>query len=353
MRLKAARGFWPEGRQCWAMPDEYRPGLVSVIIPAYNRAHVLPEALESVSRQTYRPVEVIVVDDGSTDTTRAVVEEFRVACEGDSSCTVRYVAQENQGAPAARNRGLVESQGEYIQFLDSDDLLHPRKLAEQVTRLTCDADLDLAYSGTAYFTTSPDWGAPALAGLAAGDAGYLPGILAGIAWNTVSGVYRRRACRAVGPWDERAPFLQDWDYAIRLVLSDARIAYVSETLSLCRQTAGGGERISNSRHSEARLRDMYDLAHRWVDWIRDAGRLDAATERGLANVLFSVTKRSLLSGHTELARDAVGAVRRLRTWPTSPDRFAIYAVLAWMPSPWGCRVARGLRRTLHPESGRW
>jgi glycosyltransferase involved in cell wall biosynthesis len=97
---------------------------VSVVIPTFNRAAFLREALESVSRQTYPNFEVIVVDDGSTDGTREVVAA--------SAARPVYVYQENQGRGAARNAGVGRAQGELIAFLDSDDLWHPDRLARHV-----------------------------------------------------------------------------------------------------------------------------------------------------------------------------------------------------------------------------
>ena len=100
---------------------------VSVIIPTYNRAHLLPRALESVLAQTFEDLEVLVVDDGSTDGTEAVVTGY--------DDRVRYLRQpQNAGVSAARNRGLREARGEFVAFLDSDDEWFPEKLARQVER---------------------------------------------------------------------------------------------------------------------------------------------------------------------------------------------------------------------------
>jgi len=90
--------------------------LVSVVIPCFNQAHFLPEAIESVLGQTHAPVEVIVVDDGSEDNTEPVAGRYEA---------VRRLHQGNKGAPSARNRGLGESNGEFVLFLDSDDRLLP------------------------------------------------------------------------------------------------------------------------------------------------------------------------------------------------------------------------------------
>ena len=97
-----------------------RSGLVSTIIPVYNRPTLVVEAIESVLAQTYRPIEIIVVDDGSTDSTSAVVEQMMTAHP-----EVSLLRQPNSGPGPARQKGIEAASGEFIQFLDSDDLLAP------------------------------------------------------------------------------------------------------------------------------------------------------------------------------------------------------------------------------------
>ncbi|UCG32640.1 MAG: glycosyltransferase [Phycisphaerales bacterium] len=94
---------------------------VSVVIPTFNRASLLCEALDSVYAQTFTDYEVIVVDDGSTDGTPQMIERY--------NGRLRYIWQENRGAGEARNRGIAEARGEWIAFLDSDDMWHAEKLA--------------------------------------------------------------------------------------------------------------------------------------------------------------------------------------------------------------------------------
>lgn len=100
------------------------PPLVSVIIPTYNRASLLPRAIDSVHAQTYGNVEIVVVDDGSTDHTQAVLDGYRER--------IRCIRTENRGASHARNVGMRASVGRYIAFLDSDDSYYPYKLSLQV-----------------------------------------------------------------------------------------------------------------------------------------------------------------------------------------------------------------------------
>jgi glycosyltransferase involved in cell wall biosynthesis len=114
--------------------------LVSVVVPAYNAEAFLGEALDSILRQEYEPLEIIVVDDGSQDATAGVVAAF-----GDR---VRYFYQENRGAPAARNRGLDLARGSLVAFLDADDWWSDRKLELQFKHLRADPSLGIVLGHT-------------------------------------------------------------------------------------------------------------------------------------------------------------------------------------------------------------
>jgi len=113
--------------------------LVSVIIPTYNCAHLIESALNSVLAQTYAEFEIVVIDDGSTDHTKTVLEKF------DGSC--RYLYQPHSGPSVARNAGIRHSAGELIAFLDADDAWRPDKLASQVARFNHNPKIGLLESG--------------------------------------------------------------------------------------------------------------------------------------------------------------------------------------------------------------
>ena len=130
------------------MTDPSATALVSVIIPAYNYAHFLPEALESVLAQSYEDWECIIVDDGSADNTGDLVANYLAR---DSR--FKYIFQENRGLSAARNTGIKHAQGQFFQFLDADDLIESNKLAEHALFLKQHAEVDIVYSEARYFST--------------------------------------------------------------------------------------------------------------------------------------------------------------------------------------------------------
>jgi len=121
--------------------------LITVVIGAYDAERYLGEAIESVLAQTYRNLELIVVDDGSTDRTGEIAASY-----GDP---VRCIRQENGGMAASRNRAIPEARGDYLAFLDADDRFPPEKLEQQLAAFEADAELDVVYGHVTEFL-SPD-----------------------------------------------------------------------------------------------------------------------------------------------------------------------------------------------------
>jgi len=119
--------------------------LVSVIIPIYNRLDYISEAIESVLSQTYNNLEIIVIDDGSTLDVKGVLESYMNK--------IKYIYQSNKGLSAARNTGIKNSQGEYLAFLDDDDLFEPRKLEIQVPIVENNPNIGFVYSDGYVFDT--------------------------------------------------------------------------------------------------------------------------------------------------------------------------------------------------------
>ena len=122
--------------------------LVSVIIPTYNNFSFIRRAINSVFNQTWKDFEIIVVDDGSTDRTRNIIQEFEN--------NIVYLKQENKGPASARNRGLKIAKGKYVVFLDADDEFLPDKLSYQGNFLEENPSIDLVYSSGYRFRENRD-----------------------------------------------------------------------------------------------------------------------------------------------------------------------------------------------------
>ncbi|MGH7223718.1 MAG: glycosyltransferase family 2 protein [Gemmataceae bacterium] len=181
--------------------------LVSVVIPTYNYGRFVTEAVASVLAQTYREVEVIVVDDGSTDNTRERLAPFMDR--------IRYIHQANQGLSAARNAGIQAARGRWVALLDSDDAWHPRKLEMQLAYL--DTHVDVALLGTAStFDFGTSW--PDIDPLA--DRTAVPVTLADVVFTThfaPSSVVMRKECfERVGLFDPELRSAEDRDMWIRV-----------------------------------------------------------------------------------------------------------------------------------------
>ena len=227
----------------WLSSDCER-GLVSVVIPTYNRAELLLEALESVRMQTYRPIEVLVVDDGSTDSTRLKLSEWSDQHAQGGGLRLWNLHQDRAGACTARNRGLQASCGEFIQFLDSDDLLHPARLRGVVDTFQA-TSCDYVFTGFEGFCGA--CGKIIETHLPPGD-GDIPlyRFARGEIWgNTAQFAIRRSMAACVGPWATSLSVSQDFDYLVRLLLaSDDGVAIPRVLVSVRR---GGGPRISDAR----------------------------------------------------------------------------------------------------------
>lgn len=205
--------------------------LVSVIIPVHNRPDMLVEAVNSVLEQSYRPIEIIIVDDGSTDTTVQVCDELQHRHPDLIQC----IHVENGGAGSARQYGLGLARGEYIQYLDSDDLLLADKLRLQVAGLEADTDAGISYGLTIARdesgSTEPTHGTELT------FREIFPRVLQARLWATATPIYRRAVCDAIGPWS-KFRLLEDWDYECRAGLLGIKLHYCPETLAVIRRHEG-------------------------------------------------------------------------------------------------------------------
>ncbi|NJL01798.1 MAG: glycosyltransferase [Spirulinaceae cyanobacterium SM2_1_0] len=189
---------------------------ISIVTPAYNAQQTIGATIESVLAQTYRDFELIIVDDGSQDETAAVVR-------GYDDPRIRLYVNSNTGAAASRNHGFTVSTGDYIAFLDADDLWLPGKLAMQLQALQAHQEASVAYSWTDWIDTD---GQPLRHGGYATFSGDVlaPLLVVNFLEHGSNPLIRRAAVIAVGGFDATLPASQDWDFYLRLA---ARYQFVN------------------------------------------------------------------------------------------------------------------------------
>lgn len=221
------------------MEDNQNNPLVSAIIPVYNGEAFVAEAISSVLEQTYPAVECLVIDDGSTDNTAAVIREF-----GDR---VRYIHKPNGGVASARNLGAASARGRYIAFLDADDIWLPFKLERQMKLLVSRPDLGLTYSGV----TMVDEKLRKLGEVMppAPDVALRNSLLLELPVMMISmtAVLPLEAFRAVNGFDERLSTSADTYFACRLA-REFPVECIEEPLALYRQH--GAQMHLNARAME-------------------------------------------------------------------------------------------------------
>ena len=200
-----------------------RNGLVSVVIPTRDRSWCLPEAIESVLAQSYKDVEIIVIDDGSRDDTRKVVSRY--------GGKLRYYYQENKGVVSARNRGLSEARGEYVAFLDDDDLWAPGMLERAVSAFrSSEGDTGVVYVGYRYLLRDGDKSRPLDRKVKCFSGDVFERLIMGNFIPLPSAVIKRECLEKAGGFDERIGWYEDWELFLRLSLHGYRFLFIDEPL---------------------------------------------------------------------------------------------------------------------------
>jgi glycosyltransferase involved in cell wall biosynthesis len=237
--------------------------LISILIPAYNADRWIGDTIRSALEQTWPRKEIIVVDDGSKDKTLSVARQF-------ASGTVSIVTQENQGASAARNKALELCQGDYIQWLDADDLLAPNKVAKQMEAAEeCQSERILFSSAwgafmyrvsRAQFSPTPLWS----------DLSPIEWLLRKMGQNlhmqTATWLVSRELTEAAGPWDTRLSLDDDGEYFSRVVLASNAIRFVPDAKVFYRQPGFGS--LSSIDQSDKKLESQCLSMRLHIDYLR-------------------------------------------------------------------------------------
>ena len=323
-----------------------RSGLTSVILPTYNRATFLADAVASIRAQTYNQWELIVVDDGSTDNTAALIQEL---CR-EFVDRVQYVRQNNQGAYRARNAGLRFARGEYVAFFDSDDLWLPHHLERCALALAEHRDVDWVYgacrmmnfrtggviaSSTFYEDGHPrpfvQLHADRRGSLAVIDdrhmvtCAILKGLYCGLQNSVIRKAVFDRELFAVDFHNES----EDQVYAIRAALAGHRFGYFNDVHVVYRVHDANSSASAMGQANEKRLKISLDLA-RGYEALLTGGRLRAAEARAVRKRLnreyFWHAGYVLLwqQGRKREALDMFG--RALRIWPWSAACWKTYLI---------------------------
>lgn len=203
------------------------PGLISVIMPCHNAAPYVPEAVESVLGQTYGEVELIVVDDGSTDGSAEIVG----ALEQRHPERIRQFFTSHLGPYPARNRGLAAARGEFIAFLDADDWWLPETL-EKLHRALAGEGVDLAYCGWRNVGEGMDFEPYVPPEYEKGDP--VESFLHGCPWPIHAALLRHDVVRQIGGFSERRYASMDYDFWLRVLAHTPRITRVAEVLAYYR-----------------------------------------------------------------------------------------------------------------------
>jgi O-antigen biosynthesis protein len=306
--------------ECIARPT------VSVIIPTYQRGHCVVRAIESALAQTFTDLEVIVVDDGSTDDTEAQVTSI-----GDPR--VRYMpSEDNAGVAVARNRGMRESRGRFLAFLDSDDIWFPDKIARQIELFErADDALGLVYGGVERHdgqgiteATSPTHRGRLFRELLERN------VIHGGGSNVM---IPRHVVARVGFFDESLPAIEDYDYWLRIA-RDHEIDFVDQ-LVMRYEDPAGTERKSLHQASNHEARARFHRKHR-----REMRRA------GVEHLFLAESARRLVSGDAGERRIARRVA--LRSWRAAPWSSTGYRIVARTWLPWLRRILRNRPEALHP-----
>jgi GT2 family glycosyltransferase len=281
------------------------PDLVSAVIPVHNRPRQLREAVESVLEQDYRPIEMIIIDDGSTDDTIEAAQELAVAHPE----AVRVISQANSGPGAAREKGRLLARGEFIQYLDSDDILLPGKFRAQVEALRSTPQADVAYGIT--YLREADGLLVEMPHKKTGEpiSAMFPEFLVSRWWETATPLYRSSVTDKAGAWTDLR-IEEDWEYDCRVASLGGKLAWVPQPVSEHRDHAG--QRLSRgSAIDKQRLRQR-SQAHGLI--LKHAIAFGLTPEcpqmQNFARALFLLARQCGAAGLPVESRELLHAARR-------------------------------------------
>ncbi|MDD2677368.1 MAG: glycosyltransferase family A protein, partial [Methylacidiphilaceae bacterium] len=285
------------------------PPLVSIGIPAHDGADTVARAVESALAQTWPNKEVVVVDDGSTDRTREVLEPFLPR--------IHLLTQPNRGRASARNAILEAARGEWIQWLDQDDRLLPQKIATQLAEADGGDGADLLYSpcllDEGAGNLQPQRSCPPERLLAGWFEGELP--------QTGGYLWRREAVRRIGGWSDLAPLFDDYELAGRALRQGLRFRLTPSPGAVWRVRRGP---ISAER-TRTFARQKATVLEEMAQWLDESRSWTASLRRSGGEAFFLVARWLARSGETQEA-ERFFSKASARGWMRAP-RSPLYRIL--------------------------
>ena len=266
--------------------QENKPSVVSVIIPVHNRFNLADQAVESVFAQTYRPIEIIIVDDCSEIAYTPSQTNFNKA--GMTLQVIRL--NENKGPGLAREAGRSIFTGSYLCYLDSDDLWHPSKIEKQYNELIARPGIGMCYCLTIEFEELPIKGNEniRISNNNAYDS-FLPIILYGRPWSTSACMWTRNAIDLIGPWISAWTF-EDVEYDCRAGCHDMKISLLPEVL-VYKRNSPAIEQLSSIDRKQATIQKMHPIRE-MAKWLISSGKISIPE---INDVFYSkVLKRNLI-----------------------------------------------------------
>jgi len=297
--------------------------MISIIIPTFNRADLLHDALDPLLCWAESVFECIVVDDGSTDETGSVI---RILRKRSPQTRLLFLEQEtNQGAQAARNRGIEAATGEFLLFLDSDDVPRPDGIMDLYKSFHRNPDLGFCFgrvqkTGSLLNSlTDHDYVGSAF--------GAEPREIAGYHWHTMGALYRRSCVERVGPWNVELTGSQDWEYQARVKLSGGRGEFVDTLVGYWRQH--DGKRVGTSRFRPDYVRSVMIACESILSKARESRRCDSRLEERIAKKLVC---HALEWGTNGYLKERKECFEQAASSLTGSVAFAA-AIRAWSSSP--------------------
>ena len=293
------------------MNDNISNRLCSVLVTCYQREKYIEQSIMSVYNQTHRPIECIVVDDGSTDDSLKVLKqlELRFADEDDFSLIV--FSTENRGACAARNLAFSKAKGEFIQNLDSDDLIHPKKIELQVLALINNQDCDSAWNPLKRFEDheQEDQIITLNANYEIKDATANPFIPQ---FFPSAGLHRRRVLEKVGLWTESLKRWQDFEYQVRVMSAVKKYIRYDEPMYFFRQHNNG--RINDLFNSKKGINTGFLSMQSMEKYLTEVQSEEETTRKSMRDTYSSLFKTSINDG---LKEESIKALNFGLKWSSS------------------------------------